>query len=79
MPEDKIDYRYLNMDTNCFADNQSALIEQLGPGALIRALPNYKYGQFLIAAGHKSFSEMEAMLRCRRLTGIIRRPTNDCR
>ena len=67
---DKVDYRYLNMDSGELVDSQEDLTEEVGKGGLMRAIPNL-HGQVLIAAGQRNFSEFEAKFKCRKLTGMI--------
>jgi|LakMenEpi03Aug12_release.lakeMendotaPanAssembly.Ray.scaffolds.fasta_scaffold03608_32 hypothetical protein len=67
----RIEYRYLNMDTGRFHETQEAMVKFLGKGSLLRAIPNYQHNQCLIAGGRKEFSEAAAVLKCKRLTGIL--------
>ena len=69
--EDKIDYGYLNLDTKEFTANQSELVAQIGKGGTIRAIPNYDHGQILVVASNRPFTELEAILTCRRITGMM--------
>ena len=68
-----IEYRFLNMDTREFTEDQGELVKQLRPGALLRALENVEYNQVLIAGGMKHFSEVEARMTCQVLTGVLNR------
>lgn len=65
-PEDKIDYRYLNLDTKQFVDNQVELNDQIGRGGLLRAIPN-RYGQVLIAGRSTYFEDAYARFICARI------------
>lgn len=67
----KIDYRYLDMDCqilyknyeeykNALRDRSKTIIE--------RAIINYESGQVLLAGGEE-FTELEAVLLCKRLSG----------
>jgi hypothetical protein len=47
------------------------MAECLGKGSLLRAIPNYQHNQCLIAGGRAEFSEVAAVLKCKRLTGIL--------
>ena len=67
-PGDKVNYRYLNMDSKQFAPSQEELTKQIGKGAMLMAFHNYEHGQMLIAGGIKPFSESSAILTCRRLS-----------
>ena len=63
-----LDYRFLNMDTEEFHDNQESLNESIGYPRMYRAIPNWQYGQVLVAGGVKTFSEFEAEWACRKLS-----------
>ncbi len=67
----RIEYRYLNMDTGRFHETQEDMVKCLGKGSLLRAIPNYQHNQCLIAGGRKEFSEVAAVIKCKRLTGIL--------
>lgn len=67
-----IEYIYLNMDTKEFKKDQIELIQSVPRGSLIRAIPNYKNNQVLIASSRKHFKEFEAIQLCRKLTGLDR-------
>ncbi len=67
----RIEYRYLNMDTGRFHETQEDMVKCLGKGSLLRAIPNYQYNQCLIAGGRAEFSEAAAVLKCKRLTGVL--------
>ena len=68
---DEIEYKFLNMDTSKFVSSQQEL-EQQTTGGTIRAIPNWNHGQVLYAAGRKYFDEHDAIIRCRRLSGLIK-------
>ncbi len=67
----RIEYRYLNMDTGRFHETQEDMVKCLGKGSLLRAIPNYQHNQCLIAGGRQEFSEAAAILKCKRLTGVL--------
>ena len=69
-PNEPIEYRYLNMDTCEFCASQSELSEQVGEGGLIRAMPSRRFAQVLYAASRNTFTEFEAIIKCRKLTGV---------
>ena len=64
-----IEYRYLNMDTEKFVETQEELSRDC-VGGIIRAVPNYKHNQVLIAASCREFTEMTAILLCRKVSGL---------
>lgn len=76
-PSDPIDYRYLNMDERCFEASQEDLEDAIGHGTLL-AVPNYEYGQVLIAGGKSAFTEGEAIRLCQILSGVIKPPRYYC-
>jgi hypothetical protein len=71
MGNQPVDYGYLNMDTEEFVPSYSDLMEQMSPGCFMRSASNH-YGQVLYAAGRRDFSVCEMMIKCRRLTGVLR-------
>ena len=74
-PNDRIEYRYLNVDQERFYANERKLIESVGKGGVIRALMSYQYNQALIAAGHLPFTDIQARMVSQKLTGVL--PLND--
>lgn len=66
--KDKIDYRYLNMDTQKFVESDVELVKQSSPGSLKREVPNFLHGQILIASGREPFTETQAIMLCRRIS-----------
>jgi hypothetical protein len=64
---DKIDYRYLNLDTERFVDSLEELEKQIGKGYL-RDIPNHQQGQWLFAASRQPFSPLSAIITCRRIS-----------
>lgn len=67
-----IEYKYLNMDTGAFCDSQEELTKQVGCGGIVKAIPAaIEHNQVLFAASVKSFTDMEAIVRCRRLSGLL--------
>lgn len=69
-PNKPIDYRYLNMRTRKFCKDEHDLMEQIRgvAGAIVRAIPATGHEQVIIAAG-VGFTEFEAILLSRKLTG----------
>ncbi len=76
---DKIEYKYLDMDNEVLYDNhdeyKAALRNRKGK-ALERCIPSQEYNQVLYAAGVKTnafgepFSVTNAVIVCRRLSGV---------
>ena len=64
-----VDYRYLNLDTKKFVNTQEELIKQI-PQGHVKAIPNI-HGQVLMAASKSDFTECEAIIKCKRLTGML--------
>lgn len=70
-PEQLIDYRYLNMDSKEFKKSPEELVASVaGSTSYTRTIPNYEFGQVLIAAGINPFSEYDAIKLCRQLSGV---------
>ena len=69
---DIINYRFLNMDNDTFYQEQSDLIDSIGSGGILRAIPNYRYNQVLYAVSKEHFTEVEAIQLCRKLSGLDR-------
>lgn len=74
-PEDPIDYRYLNIDTQIFVKSLAVLTKQIGVSGEVRAIPNYNHSQVVVAASKNHFTETAAIILCRRLSGVKRGQT----
>lgn len=68
-----IDYKYLNLDDKVFYDTESELMASVKyyDKAYHKAIPNIQHNQVLITAGGKEVTDIEAIVICRRLTGIL--------
>jgi hypothetical protein len=75
----KIEYRYLNLDTKKFVRSQPELVEQVGRTGTLRSLLSYKHDQCLIGASSRHFTEVELRMTSQRLTGVnpLCRPTEE--
>lgn len=65
---EKIDYRYLNLDSSLFCETQVKLTMQLNVGAQLMAIPNFKHNQVLIVGANKGFSAEKAIRMCKKLS-----------
>ena len=66
-----IEYKYLNMDNNKFYPTQVELINSVGKAGIIRTIPSKpEYNQVLIVAGQLPFTEVAAILICRKLCNL---------
>ncbi len=70
-----IDYRWLNMDTQEFLESGEILAAEFkGKRHLVRMIPALpQFNQILCAAGTREFTAQEAVMTCRKMTGVIKR------
>jgi len=71
---EEIDYRYLNLETNKFCADQEVLVKEINniPKAKLLFVTNIE-GQVLVAGGNKNISQCQAIIACKRLSGILRK------
>ncbi len=66
-PQEPIEYRYLNLDTKKFCEDQGELSTQIGKGGLLRAIPAKAFSQVLIAGSRAHFTEAFARYICHKI------------
>ncbi len=68
-----IDYRYLNLDNKTFYPSQVELTDSMGKKGFLKSFDNGpELNQVLIAGSQREFTQCEAILTCRKLTGVLR-------
>ena len=57
--------RFFNLDRKKFVISEAELLKQVGEGAVLREVKNFRANQLLVVASVRDFSDLYAIAQCR--------------